>query len=107
MMKDMMGMMKKVQEMQSKLGQVQAELEQTEVSGQSGGGLVRVTMTVKGNAKSLSIDPSLLKSEDKDILEDLLIAALNDARAKGDALMAEKMGSLTAGLPIPPGLKLF
>jgi DNA-binding YbaB/EbfC family protein len=106
-MKDMMGMMKKVQEMQSKLGQVQAELEQTEVSGQSGGGLVRVTMTVKGNAKSLSIDPSLLKSEDKDILEDLLIAALNDARAKGDALMAEKMGSLTAGLPIPPGLKLF
>jgi nucleoid-associated protein EbfC len=106
-MKDMMGMMKKVQEMQSKLGQVQAELEQTEVSGQSGGGLVRVTMTVKGNAKSVSIDPSLLKSEDKDILEDLLIAALNDARAKGDALMAEKMGSLTAGLPIPPGLKLF
>jgi nucleoid-associated protein EbfC len=106
-MKDMMGMMKKVQEMQSKLGQVQAELEQTEVSGQSGGGLVRVTMTVKGNAKSVSIDPSLLKSEDKDILEDLLIAALNDARAKGDALMSEKMGSLTAGLPIPPGLKLF
>jgi nucleoid-associated protein EbfC len=106
-MKDMMGMMKKVQEMQAKLGQVQAEMEQSEVSGQSGGGLVRVTMTVKGIAKSLSIDPSLLKSEDKDILEDLLIAALNDARAKGDMLMAEKMGALTAGLPIPPGLKLF
>jgi DNA-binding YbaB/EbfC family protein len=93
--------------MQSKLGQVQAEMEQSEVSGQSGGGLVRVTMTVKGNAKAIAIDPSLLKSEEKEILEDLLIAALNDARAKGDTLMAEKMGALTAGLPLPPGLKLF
>ncbi len=106
-MKDMFGMMKKVQEMQSKLGAVQAELDEMEVSGQSGGGLVSVTMTVKGLTKAVTIDDSLLKSEEKDILEDLLVAALNDARAKGDKLMADKMGALTAGLPIPPGMKLF
>jgi len=105
--KDMFGMMKKVQEMQSKLGAVQAELDEMEVSGQSGGGLVSVTMTVKGLTKAVAIDDSLLKAEEKDILEDLLVAALNDARAKGDKLMADKMGTLTAGLPIPPGMKLF
>jgi len=103
----MFGMMKKVQEMQSKLGAVQAELDEMEVSGQSGGGLVSVTMTVKGLTKAVAIDDSLLKAEEKDILEDLLVAALNDARAKGDKLMADKMGTLTAGLPIPPGMKLF
>lgn len=106
-MKDMFGMMKKVQEMQSKLGQVQAELEQMEVSGQSGGGLVSVTQTVKGQTRSVSIDPSLLKADEKEIVEDLMVAALNDARTKADTLMAEKMGALTAGLPIPPGMKLF
>jgi len=106
-MKDMMGMMKKVQEMQTKLGQVQAELEQLEVSGQSGGGLVSVTQTVKGQTRSVSIDPSLLKADEKEIVEDLLVAALNDARTKADTLTAEKMGALTAGLPIPPGMKLF
>jgi DNA-binding YbaB/EbfC family protein len=103
----MFGMMKKVQEMQSKLGAVQAELDEMEVSGQSGGGLVSVTMTVKGQTKAVTIDESLLKAEEKDILEDLLVAALNDARTKGDKLMADKMGELTAGLPIPPGMKLF
>jgi len=103
----MFGMMKKVQEMQSKLGAVQAELDEMEVSGQSGGGLVSVTMTVKGLTKAVAIDDSLLKAKEKDILEDLLVAALNDARAKGDKLMADKMGALTAGLPIPPGMKLF
>ena len=106
-MKDMFGMMKKVQEMQSKLGQVQAELEAMEVSGQSGGGLVQVTQTVKGQTKSISIDASLLKADEKEIVEDLLVAALNDARAKPDQLTADKMGALTAGLPIPPGMKLF
>ena len=106
-MKDMFGMMKKVQEMQSKLGQVQAELEQMEVSGQSGGGLVSVTQTVKGQTRSVSIDPSLLKADEREIIEDLVVAALNDARTKADTLMAEKMGALTAGLPIPPGMKLF
>lgn len=106
-MKDMFGMMKKVQEMQSKLGQVQAELEAMEVSGQSGGGLVQVTQTVKGQTKSISIDASLLKADEKEIVEDLLVAALNDARAKADQLTADKMGTLTAGLPIPPGMKLF
>ena len=106
-MKDMFGMMKKVQEMQSKLGQVQAELEAMDVSGQSGGGLVHVTQTVKGHTKSITIDASLLKADEKEIVEDLLVAALNDARAKADQLTADKMGSLTAGLPIPPGMKLF
>ena len=106
-MKDMLGMMKKVQEMQSKLGAVQAELEATEVTGQSGGGLVSVTMTVKGAVRSVVIDPSLVKADEKDLLEDLIVAALNDARGKGDKLMAEKMGAITAGLPIPPGMKLF
>ena len=106
-MKDMFGMMKKVQEMQSKLGQVQAELEAMEVSGQSGGGLVQVTQTVKGATKSISIDASLLKADEKEIVEDLLVAALNDARGKADQLTADKMGALTAGLPIPPGMKLF
>ena len=106
-MKDMLGMMKKVQEMQSKLGAVQAELEQMEVSGQAGGGLVSVVMTVKGQTKSATIDTSLLKVEEKEIVEDLLVAALNDARAKADRLTADKMGALTAGLPIPPGMKLF
>lgn len=106
-MKDMFGMMKKVQEMQSKLGQVQAELEAMEVSGQSGGGLVSVVQTVKGQTKTVAIDASLLKADEKEIVEDLLVAALNDARAKADQLTADKMGALTAGLPIPPGMKLF
>jgi DNA-binding YbaB/EbfC family protein len=106
-MKDIMGMMKKVQEMQAKLAETQAELDQMEVEGQSGGGMVRVIMTAKGQVKGLSIDDSLLRPDEKDILEDLLIAALNDARGKGERLMQDKMGALTAGLPIPPGLKLF
>ena len=80
-MKDMFGMMKKVQEMQSKLGLVQAELEVMEVSGQSGGGLVSVVQTVKGQTKSITIDPSLLNADEKEIVEDLIVAALNDARA--------------------------
>ena len=105
-MKDMLGMMKKVQEMQSKLGAVQAELEATEVTGQSGGGMVSVTITVKGATKAVTIDPSLMKAEEKDILEDLIVAAHSDAKNKSEAMMAEEMKSLTGGLPLPPGLKL-
>src|SRR5690349_6534845 len=102
-MKDIMGMMKQVQAMQSKMQDLQAELERVEVSGSSGGGLVTVTLTAKGEMKGVAIDPSLFKPEEKEILEDLLVAAHNDARAKGEALVQERMGSLTAGLPIPPG----
>ena len=105
-MKDVMGMMKQVQAMQAKMQDLQAELERTEVEGVAGGGLVKVRLTAKGEMKGISLDDSLLKPEEKEIVEDLILAAHNDARAKGDRLMQEKMGALTAGLPIPPGMKL-
>ena len=106
-MAGMFDLMKQAQAMQAKMQEVQAELERLEVEGQSGGGLVRVTLTAKGHMKGISLDPTLLKPEDKDMLEDLIVAAHDDARKKGERLMEERMKSLTAGLPIPPGLKLF
>lgn len=106
-MKDVFGMMKQVQAMQQKLADVQTELETLEVEGASGAGMVKVVATAKGAVKAISIDDSLMKVEEKDILEDLVLAALNDARTKGERLVQDKMGALTAGLPIPPGLKLF
>jgi len=106
-MKDMFGMMKQVQAMQQKMADMQAELEALEVDGASGGGMVRVTATAKGQVKNIAIDDSLMKPDEKDILEDLIVAAINDAKGKGEALMQERMQKLTAGLPIPPGLKLF
>ena len=105
-MKDIMGLMKQAQAMQAKMGEMQAQLEQTEVQGQSGGGLVRVTLTAKGAMRGVTIDPSLLKPDDREIVEDLIVTAHEDARRKGEALMEEKMKSLTAGLPLPPGMKL-
>jgi nucleoid-associated protein EbfC len=106
-MAGMFDLMKQAQAMQAKMQEVQAELERLEVEGQSGGGLVRVTLTAKGHMKGISLDATLLKPEDKDMLEDLIVAAHDDARKKGERLMEERMKSLTAGLPIPPGLKLF
>ena len=106
-MKDMFGMMKQVQAMQQKMADMQAELEALEVEGASGGGMVRVTATAKGQMKNIFIDESLMKADEKDILEDLIVAAVNDAKGKVEALMQERMQKLTAGLPIPPGLKLF
>lgn len=106
-MKDMFGMMKQVQAMQEKFASLQAEMGALEVEGRSGGGMVKVVMTAKGQVKSVAIDESLLQPAEKDILEDLVTAAFNDGKSKGEALMQEKMGALTAGLPIPPGLKLF
>ena len=105
-MKDIMGLMKQAQAMQAKMGEMQAQLEQTEVQGQSGGGLVRVTLTAKGAMRGVTIDPTLLKPEDHEIVEDLIVTAHEDARRKGEALMEEKMKSITAGLPLPPGMKL-
>jgi DNA-binding protein, YbaB/EbfC family len=105
-MKDVMGMMKQVQAMQAKMQDLQAELERTEVEGVAGGGLVKVRLTAKGEMKGVWVDDSLLKPEEKEILEDLLLAAHNDARGKGERLMQDKMGAITAGLPIPPGMKL-
>ena len=106
-MKDIMGMMKKAQELQGKMQQMQADLAAMEVTGQSGGGLVKATLTGKGDVKGMKIDPSLLKPDDADMLEDLIVAACADAKGKAESLMQEKMAEATAGLPIPPGMKLF
>ncbi len=105
-MKDLMGLMKSAQAMQTKMQEVQAELERLEVEGQSGAGLVRVTLTAKGQMKALAIDPSLLKADEGEILEDLIVTAHEDARRKAERLAEEKMRDVTVGLPLPPGMKL-
>ena len=105
-MKDVMGLMKQAQAMQARLGDIQAELERVEVEGRAGAGLVRVTMTAKGQMKGVSIDPSLMKEDEREILEDLIVTACEDARKKAGALAEEKMQAVTAGLPLPPGFKL-
>ena len=105
-MADIMGLMKKAQELQGRVADIQKELETLEVEGAAGGGLVRVTLTGKGGLKGVAIDDSLLKADEKEILEDLLVAAHADARAKADRATEEKMKSATAGLPLPPGFKL-
>ncbi|WAC27719.1 YbaB/EbfC family nucleoid-associated protein [Ancylobacter sp. SL191] len=106
-MKDLLGMMSKVKEMQARMEQMQAELESIEVDGASGGGMVTVRLTAKGALKAIRIDPSLLNPDEAEILEDLIVAAHTEARAKGERLIQEKTQALTAGLPIPPGMKLF
>lgn len=104
---DLMGMMKQAGQLQAKVQEMQAELDRIEVDGSAGGGMVTVTLTAKGELKGVKLDDSLIKPEDKEILEDLLIAAHADARRKADSVMQEKMKALTGGLPLPPGLKLF
>lgn len=104
---DMMKLMKQAQAMQSKVQEMQAELEQAETEGQAGAGMVKVTLTGKGALKAIAIDPSLLKEDEKEILEDLIIAAHADASQKNARMMEERMKEATAGLPIPPGMKLF
>ena len=106
-MRDLMGIMKQAQAMQQKMQDVQAELDTIEVEGSSGGGVVRVTMTAKGQMKSVTIDPSILNPDEKEIVEDLVVAATNDARLKAERTMQERMEEVTKGLPLPPGLKLF
>ncbi len=107
-MRDLMGMMKQAKELQERMQTMQAELENTEVEGSSGAGLVQVRLTAKGECKSVRIDPSLAKPEEVEILEDLLVAALADARVKSERVMQEKMQSITGGMSLPPGLgKLF
>ncbi len=105
-MMDFMGLMKQAQQMQAKMAEAQLELEQIVVEGEAGGGLVKVALTAKGALRSVSIDPSLLKPDEKEILEDLILTAHMQARAKADEAMAEKMKALTGGLPLPPGFKL-
>jgi nucleoid-associated protein EbfC len=103
---DLMGMMKKAQAIQAKLQEAQEDLGRLEVEGRAGGGMVSLTLTAKGELKTVRIDPSLLTPADKVMLEDLIVAAFADAKAKADRAAAEKMESLTAGLPLPPGVKL-
>jgi hypothetical protein len=105
-MKDILGLMGKVKEMQSKMQEMQEGLSSLEITGQAGGGLVKVTLTGKGDMKGISVDPSLMKAEEAEILEDLIVAAHGDAKAKVEATVAERTRELTAGLPIPPGMKL-
>jgi len=104
-MADFLGMMKQAAQLQSKMKALQDELETVEVEGTSGGGLVSVRMTAKGEVKAVKIDPSLVKAEEREILEDL-VTAHNDARRKAEAAMQEKMQTLTGGLGLPPGLGL-
>lgn len=105
-MADFMGMMKQAAQLQSKMQQMQAELDQTEVEGTAGGGMVTVRLTAKGELKGIKADESLYQPSEKDMFEDLLVAAHADARRKADALLQEKMKTLTGGLPLPPGLGL-
>ena len=99
-------MMKQAQELQKKMAEAQNKLNEIEVEGTSGGGLVKVTATAKGNFKRIFIDESLMKNDEKEILEDLIIAAISDAKEKGEVVSQEEMKSLTGGLPLPPGMKL-
>jgi len=99
------GLMKQAQQMQENMKKAQEQLAQIEVEGQSGAGLVKVVMTCKNEVRRVTIDPSLL-ADDKDMLEDLVVAAFNDAARKAEATAQEKMGGLTAGLPLPPGFKM-
>ncbi len=99
------GLMKQAQQMQENMRKMQEQLAQVEVEGQSGAGLVKVVMTCKHDVKRIAIDPSLV-GDDKDMLEDLVAAAVNDAVRKVEATVQEKMAGLTAGLGLPPGMKL-
>ena len=106
-MKNLGDMMKQVQELQTRMQDMQAKLEATIVTGQSGGGLVKVTLNGKMEARAVKIDPSLLRPEDAEVVEDLILAAFQDAKGKAEAALQQKMQDVTGGLPLPPGLKLF
>ena len=105
-MADFMGMMKQAAQLQAKMQELQAELDRIDVEGAAGGGMVTVTLSAKGELKGVKVDDSLLKPSEKEIVEDLLVAAHADARRKAEALVQDKMKSLTGGLPLPPGMKL-
>ena len=105
-MADFLGLMKQAAQLQSKMQAMQAELDTIEVEGTAGGGMVSVKLSAKGDLKGVEIDDSLMKATDKEILEDLLVAAHADARRKAETVMQEKMKGLTGGLPLPPGMNL-
>jgi DNA-binding YbaB/EbfC family protein len=103
-MPDFMGLMKQAAEFQSKMQELQAELDNVEVEGTAGGGLVSVRLTAKGELKGIRVDDSLMQPSEKEILEDLLVAAHADARRKAETVLQERMKSLTGGLQLPPGM---
>jgi len=105
-MKNLGQMMKQAQQMQEKMLEMQQQLENLEVTGASGGGMVEVTLNGKSEARKVRIDPSLFAGGDAEMLEDLVLAAINDAKAKVQQVAAEKMSEITGGLPLPPGMQL-
>jgi hypothetical protein len=105
-MKNLGQMMKQAQEMQAKMGEMQERMDQTEVTGQSAGGMVEITLNGKGEMRGLKIDPSLIKSDEAEVLEDLIVAAHNDAKTRVEAKVQGEMADLTGGLNLPPGFKL-
>ena len=106
-MKNLSDMMKQAQEMQGRIQEMQGQLDKLEVKGTSGAGLITVTLNGKGDMTVLNIDPSLVKPDEVEILEDLIAAAHTDAKMKMESMLQDKMKDLTGGLPIPPGMKLF
>ncbi len=106
-MKDFMNLMKQAQDMQKRMEEVQGQLNEIEVQGSSGAGMVEVTMSAKGDVKTLKIDPSLIKDNEIEILEDLIVAALSDAKSKAEETMKSKMQELTGGLNLPQGINPF
>jgi nucleoid-associated protein EbfC len=106
-MADFLGLMKQAAELKSKMEAMQAELDRIEVEGAAGGGLLTVTLSGKGEMRAARVDETLLKPDQKDILQDLIVAAHADARRKLEGVLQERMQALTGGLPLPPGLKLF
>lgn len=105
-MKNLGQLMKQAQEMQSKLGQLQEVLAAVEITGSAGGGMVSVVMNGKGEARSVRIDPALLADGEAEILEDLVVAAINDAKGKSEVRVQEETSKLMGGLQLPPGFKL-
>lgn len=105
-MRDMMGMMKKVKEAQAKMQAMQEEIANLQITGNAGGGMISVTLSGQGIISAIKIDPALLKPEDVEILEDLIMAAHNEAKVKIETAVAEKTQEMTADLPLPPGFKL-
>src|SRR5215475_794003 len=106
-MADFLGLMKQAAELKSKMETMQAELDRMEVDGSAGGGMVTIKISGKGELRGVAIDDSLLKPDQKEIVEDLIVAAHADARRKLEAVLQDKMQAMAGGLPLPPGLKLF
>jgi nucleoid-associated protein EbfC len=106
-MKDLMGVMKQAQQLQAQMQKMQEQLAAMEIDGQAGAGLVKVTLNGKGEMRRVNIDPSLMKADEREILEDLVVAACQDAKNKVEAAVQTKMQEMAGGLPLPPGLKLF